>query len=105
MYNLLAVFCFVVNFPAIPVFVKKIRIARAGKNFSAKKMPAFFFSREKKIRAVTRTHGNAAVHNPVTNNYFPGISQRNEPYEVSRSSQNRGGVISFPVLGVNAENS
>ena len=77
MYNLLTVFCFVVNFPAIPVFVKKIRIARAGKIFSAKKNAGIFlFARKKKIRAVTRTHGNAAAHNPVTNDYFPGISQR-----------------------------
>ena len=48
MYNLLSLFCFVVNFPAVPVFAKKIRISRAGKNFFNQKKTAFFFSREKR---------------------------------------------------------
>jgi hypothetical protein len=50
MYNRQYFFSFDVNFPAVPVFYKKIRIARAGKNFRGQKKSGIYFSGRKKYQ-------------------------------------------------------
>jgi hypothetical protein len=47
MYILLSVFCSDVNFPAVPEFYQKNRIARAGKIFLGQKISGFFFFERK----------------------------------------------------------
>jgi len=69
-------FCSGVNFPAVPVFAKKIHITRAGKNFCGRQNAGIFlFVREKPTRAGTYTQGNVAVPNLITNDHFPRFQQ------------------------------
>ena len=79
MYNLLILFCSVVNFPALPEFYKKSGSAGPAKIFQAKKDPGFFFSREKILpenhtSLMRGDHGRIALARerlPQVKNGFP----------------------------------